>query len=111
MKNLKIIFTILILANPIFSDDDSAYKNALELFMKGDYPKTISSIAELHKTGKESFETHYLAGHANWKINEFQTAIGHWYSARKLRPDDLNVVLDLLKAHNSLGQTRVAFAL
>jgi len=102
---------ILLFNKPVFSEDDVLYKNSLEFFKKGDYAQTISTIAELHKSGKESYESHYLAGHANWKKRDYPVAIGHWYSAKRNRPEDLNVILDLIKAHNSIGQTRTAFAL
>lgn len=111
MKNLILIFVIFVLVNPVVSEDDPLYKNALDFFKKGEYSQAISSIGELHKKGQESFDSHYLAGHASWKANEFQTAIGHWYSARKIRPEDQSVLLDLVKAHNHIGQTRVAFSL
>lgn len=109
LKSLNIFLTLLIFSQSIFAEEETLYQNSLKFFKTGDYTQAISNLNELHKLGKESFESRYLAGHAHWKKGDYPSAIEEWQISKKIQPRNLNVTLDLIKAHSFVGQTRTAF--
>lgn len=98
ITSIVLLFSLLVKANDFSLQVDSA-KVAYE---KGDYPKAIRVYEAIINANVESPYLYYNTGNAYFKNNEIGMAILYYEKAKKLNPDDEDLLTNLKIANQRI---------
>jgi tetratricopeptide (TPR) repeat protein len=95
------ILLCLLLSHNIFADskDDLLFKEANNLYLKQSYFQAIEKYEQLISDNIISFEVYYNLGNAYYKTGSYTQAILNYERAKKIKPDDADVNLNLAIAN------------
>lgn len=95
------ILLCLLLSHNIFADskDDLLFKEANNLYLKQSYFQAIEKYEQLISDNIISFEVYYNLGNAYYKTGNYTKAILNYERAKKIKPDDADVTLNLAIAN------------
>ncbi|MCW5919919.1 MAG: tetratricopeptide repeat protein [Bacteroidetes bacterium] len=95
------ILLCLLLSHNIFADskDDLLFKEANNLYLKQSYFQAIEKYEQLISDNIISFEVYYNLGNAYYKTGNYTKAILNYERAKKIKPDDADVNLNLAIAN------------
>jgi hypothetical protein len=106
MKSLRTTLFILAVFVPLILLADGAktlFQHATEEYEKQNYDSSITLLDSLLDAGLESPELYYNLGNAWFKLGEVPKAILYYEKARKLAPNDPDIIYNL-----ELANTRIA---
>nr|HRC92571.1 tetratricopeptide repeat protein [Bacteroidia bacterium] len=91
------ILLCLLLSHNIFADtkDDLLFTEANNLYLKQSYFQAIEKYEQLISDNIISFEVYYNLGNAYYKTGNYTKAILNYERAKKIKPDDADVTLNL----------------
>lgn len=97
MKLNRILFLLLFFASGIVfaSDDKTLFDSGNSYYSKGDYKAAIKEYETILESGKESAELYYNLGNAYFKTNNLGYSILNYERAKKLKPDDEDIIANL----------------
>ena len=99
LKNTFRIFAFLIvLQQAIFAQTASDYavtKDANKAYTSGQFQKAVDLYEKLVKSGYSAAELYYNLGNAYYRIRDYKSAILNYERAKKLKPDDENILINL----------------
>ncbi|HQO86738.1 MAG TPA: tetratricopeptide repeat protein, partial [Bacteroidia bacterium] len=95
------ILLCLLLSHNIFADskDDLLFKEDNNLYLKQSYFQAIEKYEQLISDNIISFEVYYNLGNAYYKAGNYTKAILNYERAKKIKPDDADVNLNLAIAN------------
>lgn len=97
-----IIAVILMLPITVNGQDaDKIYQNALTEYKSGNYAKSLEYLREIIKPGNQNPDLHILAAHNYAKLKDIKPAADHLYAAIRIKPDDQNLTIDLIRLYAS----------
>ena len=91
MKNILYIF--LLLTQVLFAQ--GSFKNANEMYQKGDYNGAIRSYESILDAKQESAEVYFNLGNCYYKLNKVAPAIYNYEKALTLKPNDKDILNNL----------------
>ncbi len=96
-KYLFILFVIIIAASATtFSTPaEEQFKQANDLYQKGEYDKASAIYEEIIDQGYSNAEVYYNLGNAYYKLDKVPDAIINYERARRLNPDDEDIDFNL----------------
>ncbi len=106
MKSLRTTLFILAVFVPLILLADGAktlFQHATEEYEKQNYDSSIALLDSLLDAGLESPELYYNLGNAWFKLGEVPKAILYYEKAKKLAPNDPDIIYNL-----ELANTRIA---
>ena len=95
MKIFSQILLFLLLINPAFSQEASSFEQANVYYQNKDYIKAIELYDSSLAQGVESAALYYNLGNAHFKINNIPAAILNFERAKKLIPNDEDILFNL----------------
>lgn len=95
-KHLFLLLYLLLSKN-VFADPkhDLAFNEANNLYLKQNYYEAIEKYEQIIADNIISFEVYYNLGNAYYKTNNYTKAILNYERAKKIKPDDADVNLNL----------------
>ena len=101
MKPGKIIPVLLLFISSLLKADDLklTFDSANAAYSKGKYEQAIKLYENILSNEKESFSLYYNLGNAYLKNNELGKAILNYERAKKLQPDDEDLIANLKLAN------------
>ena len=103
------ILLCLLLSHNIFADtkDDLLFTEANNLYLKQSYFQAIEKYEQLISDNIISFEVYYNLGNAYYKTGNYTKAILNYERAKKIKPDDADVTLNLAIANQKTTTNKV----
>jgi tetratricopeptide (TPR) repeat protein len=97
MKLDRILFLLLFLVSGIANagDDKTIFDSGNSYYSKGDFKSAIKEYETILASGKESAELYYNLGNSYFKTNNLGYAILNYERAKKLKPDDEDIIANL----------------
>ncbi len=104
MKRFLVILFIFGLAKAGFSlvSIDSLVTTAISQYNEGSYYEAISTYDEILDSGSEAAEIYYNKANAYFKLNDLPSAILNYERARKLKPNDEDILYNLNVANSRI---------
>jgi len=99
MKKYSLILMLLLCGIAFGSEIDLRFENANQLYRSGGYDKAAKLYEEILAQGYESPELYYNLGNCYYKLNNLPAAILQFERARKLKPQDEDIVHNLTLAN------------
>ena len=99
MKKLLIILILLFCGKVSAAEIDLRFENANQLYRSGTYDKAAKIYEEILAQGYESPDLYYNLGNCYYKLNNIPAAILQFERARKLKPQDDDIVHNLTLAN------------
>ncbi len=100
MKMQKMIFSVIMVFSLTVSLS-AGYDEALELYNRGEYMKSIYAVADVLLIEKdmdpssENYKLRFLAAHCHWRLGNYDKAMTHFIKTREIRPDSLDPLIDM----------------
>ncbi|MBU0489470.1 MAG: tetratricopeptide repeat protein [Bacteroidetes bacterium] len=97
MKRIIRILAVVFLLSPAFlhAGPEEFYQNGLTEYTAGDYTGAIESWLQVSESGFESPELYYNLGNAYYKTGNIPSTILYFEKARKLAPNDEEILFNL----------------
>jgi tetratricopeptide (TPR) repeat protein len=99
MKKLSAIFLLLFCELALATEIDLRFENANQMYRGGEYDKASKIYEEILAQGYESPDLYYNLGNCYYKLNNIPAAILQFERARKLKPQDEDIVHNLTLAN------------
>ncbi|MBS1764411.1 MAG: tetratricopeptide repeat protein [Bacteroidetes bacterium] len=97
-----IIVSIGILTASAFAQSaDDLFKQGNDFYLKQNYNQAIEKYESILNSGTTSFEVYFNLGNAYYKTGNYTKAILNYERAKKLKPDDNDVDLNLALANQN----------
>jgi tetratricopeptide (TPR) repeat protein len=96
----KAIFSIVFIALttvPLLS----GYDEALELYKRGEFMKSIFAVADVLLIEKDSdptsdnYRLRFLAAHCHWRLGNYDKAMIHFVKTRQIKPESNDPLIDM----------------
>jgi tetratricopeptide (TPR) repeat protein len=94
---MKTLLSILIIF--AFGLSAQTYEEALESYKMGDLQGSIGFIRKIHDEGRNTFDTHLLAGYIYSDMEDYKSARSHWEKCIKLNRTNQAFRADFIKLH------------
>ncbi len=104
MKRILYLITLLIGVLSLSVSAQSAeelFKQGNDLYLKRNYNQAIEKYESILAAGTKSFEVYFNLGNAYYKTGNFTKAILNYERAKKLKPEDSDVELNLALANQN----------
>lgn len=96
-----LIFLILLIWNPAFSQSESFFEQGKEFYKNGDYQQAIDSWKQILDQGQTSAELYFNLGNAYYKLHRTGESIYYFEKALQLSPRDPEIKNNLAFAENN----------
>lgn len=104
MKALLItILTVFAIGSTIAqSNFEKEVKRAISAYKAEDYKTCIEAYKQIETTGNHSFEMYYNMGNSYYKLNDMASALLYYERAKKLKPNDEDLVFNIVLARSKV---------
>ncbi len=104
MKRILLILFILSLMHSGFASvsNDTLISKAVQQYNEGLYENAIENYKLILESGFESSEIYYNIGNAHFKLNDLPSAILFYEKAKKLKPNDKDILYNLNVANSRI---------
>lgn len=101
-KIVYLIFALSLFAKGIYAQSaEGLFKEGNNFYIKQNYNQAIEKYNNILASGVTSFEVYFNLGNAYYKTGNFTQAILNYERAKKLKPDDSDVALNLALANQN----------
>lgn len=94
-----------------FSAQEASYPSALSLFKAGSYGEASKIIQTSIQSGVATHNEYVLLSHCNWALGNVNASIDNLFSALKLKPNDTEIYIEIIKAHLAANRFKGALEL
>ncbi len=115
MKDIiyKLLFLALyaITTSLLYSQELPSYSSALTLFRAGSYEESSKMLQSSIQSNTATHKEYVLLSHCNWAKGNINASIDNLFSALKLKPNDTEIYIEIIKAHIAASRFKGALEL
>jgi Flp pilus assembly protein TadD len=107
MKILSAILIHFLLTSYLSSQESTLkYETAFQFYKNAAYQDSINLLEERIKKNQHTINDHLLISQNYWKLGNETKAIDQLYSALKMKPNDTEIYIELIKAYTASNRYR-----
>jgi Flp pilus assembly protein TadD len=110
-KKLLTIPLLLISICTLLAQETNYYDSALTQFKSGNFSESIKILQPNVHNGTTNYREFLLLAHSHWALGNTNQSIDNLYSALKLKPNDTEVYIEIIKAHIASSRFKGALEL
>jgi tetratricopeptide (TPR) repeat protein len=111
IKSFLILVLSTLVPNLLFAQELPTYASALSLFKAGSYEESSKMIQSSILSNTATHKEYVLLSHCNWAKGNINASIDNLFSALKLKPNDTEIYIEIIKAHIAASRFKGALEL